>query len=160
MEAKDIALYFLSKDAEKKVFNENLVLKNDRKFYDGNARLNKYLFFAQTVYLGKNGKLLFKDDFVAYDNGPVVKEILENYRILSSNRNQNISLDEKIKSFLDKLYASLIDATTEELIEITHEDTAWKEHKEKTSVRPKIDLLKYKKKYEEQYKGIIKVLDL
>ena len=76
--AKEVAKYFLSKDNDKKMFNTNLVEFHNRKAYEGNIRLNKYLYFAQTVYLAKYGKLLFEDDFVAYDNGPVIKEIVEN----------------------------------------------------------------------------------
>ena len=44
------------------------------------------------------------------------------------------------------------------IIEITHEDTAWKELKSQTYHAPVIDLLKYKSKFEKQYKGIIKVM--
>ena len=35
--------------------------------------MNKYLFLAQVVYLAKYDKCLFKDDFKAYVNGPVIE---------------------------------------------------------------------------------------
>ena len=159
--AKEIAKYFLSKDKGKKLFNTNLVEYNNRKAYEGNIRLNKYLYLSQTVYLAKYGELLFSDNFVAYDNGPVIKEIVENYASLQAeNINEESSLPIEIKSFLDKIYVSLKDATYEELIEITHEDTAWKELKNQTYNAPVIDLLKYKSKFEKQYKGIIKVMEI
>ena len=60
LSALDVAKYYLSKDPEKKLFNYNIVAKNDRKFYEGNARLNKYLFLTQVVYLAKYEKKLFK----------------------------------------------------------------------------------------------------
>lgn len=159
--AKEVAKYFLSKDEKKELFNTNLVSYNNRRAYEGNIRLNKYLYFAQTVYLAKYGKLLFEDDFVAYDNGPVIKEIVENYPVMQANasRKQNI-LPEEIKEFLDKIYLSLEDATCEELIEITHEDTAWKEVSDRTYYAPVINLLKYKAKFEKQYKGLIKVMEI
>jgi len=159
--AKDVARYFLSKDDKKELFNSNLVEYNNRKAYEGNIRLNKYLYFAQTVYLAKYGTLLFSEDFVAYDNGPVIKEIVENYSELQANVNkEEIILPKEIKEFLDKIYVSLKDASYEELIEITHEDTAWKEVSNQTYFAPVIDLLKYKEKFEKQYRGIIKVMEI
>ena len=68
--AKIVAEYFLSKDLERKMFNKNVVVYNDRKFYEGNVRLNKYLFLSQVVHLAKYNKKLFLDEFCAYDNGP------------------------------------------------------------------------------------------
>ena len=159
--AKEIAKYFLSKDSNKKLFNGNLVEFNGRKAYEGNIRLNKYLYFAQTVFLAKYGKLLFGDDFVAYDNGPVVKEIVENYPSIQASANkENIVLPIDIQEFLDKIYLSLKDASCEELIEITHEDSAWKEVSDRTYYAPIINLEKYKAKFEKKYRGIIKVMEI
>ncbi len=159
--AKEVAKYFLSKDDRKELFNTNLVEFNKRRAYEGNIRLNKYLYFAQTVYLAKYGKLLFNDDFVAYDNGPVVKEIVETYPSIQANTNkEETTLPKEIKEFLDKIYLSLENATCEELIEITHEDTAWKDVSDKTYYAPIINLLKYKSKFEKQYRGLIKVMEI
>lgn len=159
--AKEVAKYFLSKDKDKKIFNTNLVKFNDRKAYEGNIRLNKYLYFAQTVYLAKYGKLLFEDDFVAYDNGPVVKEIVENYPSLQATTDmEEVTLPKEITVFLDKIYLSLKDASCEDLIEITHEDTAWKEVSDKTYYAPIMNLEKYKSKFEKQYRGLIKVMEI
>ena len=47
--AELVAKYFLSKDNERKLFNMNVVTYNNRNFYEGNARLNKYLFLSQVV---------------------------------------------------------------------------------------------------------------
>ena len=63
--AELVAKYFLSKDNERKLFNMNVVTYNNRNFYEGNARLNKYLFLSQVVYLAKYNKRLFNDDFRA-----------------------------------------------------------------------------------------------
>lgn len=159
--AKLISLYFLSKDPERKIFNLELVDYNNRRSYEGNIKLNKYLYLAQTVYLAKYGELLFSDNFVAYVNGPVVKEIADNYASIQSIKKYNEDiLPKEIKEFLDKIYMSLEGATFDELIEITHEDTAWKELSRETYYAPVIDLLKYKSKFEKQYKGIIKVMEI
>ena len=58
-QADMIAKYFLSKDPTRTLFNNNVVEKNNRKFYEGNARLNKYLFLSQVFYLARFDKNLF-----------------------------------------------------------------------------------------------------
>ena len=70
---------------------------------------------------------------------------------------EEIILPNEIKEFLDKIYLSLKDASCEELIEITHEDSAWREVSDKTYYAPIINLEKYKTKFEKQYRGIIKL---
>jgi len=42
----EVSKYFLSKDKEHKLFNKNVVLCNNIKCYEGNVRLNKYLFLS------------------------------------------------------------------------------------------------------------------
>ena len=75
-------------------------------------------------------------------------------------KNNEISLDEKTKVFLDKIYKALEKASCNELIEISREDTAWKELSHKTEKAPAIDVLKYKEKYARQYRGVIKVMKI
>ncbi len=157
--ASTIAKYYLSKDPDRILFNNNVVNKNGRKFYEGNARLNKYLFLSEVVYLAKYEKRLISENFVAYDNGPVIKEIMTEYPILSS-RNENVSIEEEIKTFLDKIYDSLINASYEELIEITHEDPEWIRLSKDTFNSPIMNLEKNIDEYKQRYKGIIEALKL
>ena len=63
MKAIDVAKYYLSKDPKRELFNNNIIVKNDIKSYEGNVRINKYLFLTQVVYLARYGKKLFDDDF-------------------------------------------------------------------------------------------------
>lgn len=158
MKAKEIAEYFLSKDKERVLFNNKVVELNGRRFYEGNARLNKYLFLSQVVYLAKYGKCLFEDEFKAYANGPVVEDIMSSYPRLISCENDNIS--KETKEFLDKIYLSLENATYEELIEITHEDPEWLRLKDDTWNAPTMNILQNQKEYEKRYKGLIEALKL
>ena len=154
-----VAKYFLSKDPEHKLFNKKLVSYNNRQFYEGNARLNKYLFLAQVVYLAKYNHRLFLDDFCAYDNGPVIEEIMKNYPILKVDETFD-DIDDKDKDFLDKIYFSLENATYDELIEITHEDPSWMSLKELTYNAPVMVLEKYIDEYKKRYKGLIEALNI
>lgn len=159
LKADDIAKYFLSKDKNRVLFNNNIVENNNRKSYEGNIRLNKYLFLAQVVYMAKYGKKLFNDDFVAYDNGPVIKDIVNNYSIITA-RNEQVNLPIKVKTFLDKIYMALENATYDELIEITHEDPEWIKLSNNTYNAPMMNLEDNIKEYKHRYKGLIEALKL
>ena len=154
-----IAKYYLSKDPKRLLFNNNVVIQNGRKFYEGNARLNKYLFLSQVVYLAKYEKRLIKDNFVAYDNGPVIKDIINMYPIISS-RQEKVIVSNDIKNFLDKIYDSLVNASYQELIEITHEDPEWIRLSKDTFNAPIMDLENNIEEYKQRYKGIIAALKI
>lgn len=159
MEAEVIAKYYLSKDSDRVLFNNNVVVKNNRKFYEGNARLNKYLFLSQVVYLAKYERKLISDNFVAYDNGPVIKDIITEYPIISSRR-ETVTIPDDVKVFLDKIYESLKNASYEELIEITHEDPEWIKLSKDTFNAPIMNLEKNIEEYKQRYKGLIASLKI
>ena len=159
IDAKTIAKYFLSKDPNRKLFNNNVVVKNNRKAYEGNIRLNKYLFLSQVVYLAKYETKLISDNFVAYENGPVVQNIVSDYPLISS-RCENVELDESIKIFLDKIYYALENATYDELVEITHEDPEWLRLSNDTYNAPIMNLEKNIETYKQRYKGLIEALKI
>ena len=83
----DAAKYLLSKDTNGELFNKRLTSKNGRNFYEGNARLNKYLHLAQNIYIAKTGEQLLDSIFYAYDNGAVIPEVQENYVVLLNQKN-------------------------------------------------------------------------
>ena len=157
MDAETIAKYYLSKDPERILFNNHVVVKNHRKFYEGNARLNKYLFLTQVIYLAKYEKKLIKDDFVAYENGPIIDCIRKGFPIMFF-RNEKVSIPSNIKTFLDKIYDSLINASYEELIEITHEDPEWIELSKKHYYI--MDLKKHTVEYKHRYRGLIEAMQI
>ena len=157
--AEIIAKYFLFKDKNKKLFNNNVVENNNRKSYEGNIRLNKYLFLSQVVFLAKYEKKLFNDDFIAYDNGPVIKSIVNNYSLMSARR-EEVDLPKDVKTFLDKIYDALINASYKELIEISHEDPEWIKLSQNTFNAPVMNLDKNIEEYKERYKGLIAALKL
>lgn len=159
LEAKNVAEYFLSKDPERKLFNTNLVTYNNRKSYEGNIRINKYLFLAQVVHLAKYGKKLFSDSFRAYDNGPVVEDILHSFNKLIKNKEKSTISSEK-KEFLDKIYMSLENASYEELIEITHEDPEWQKLSDNTYNAPVMNIEDNIEEYKKRYKGLIEALKI
>lgn len=158
MKALTAAKYFISKDSNRLLFNNNVIELNGRKFYEGNARLNKYLFLAQVVYLAKNGVCLFDDVFLAFDNGPIIEEIMQSYPRLDVTNIENIS--KEISKYLDKIFVALENATIDELIEITHEDPEWKKLEKKTYNAPTMNLERNIEIYKKRYKGLIEALKI
>lgn len=151
----DIAKYFIMKDEDGSVFNFNVITKNGRNFYEGNARLNKYLQLSQNVYIAKYGKPLFSGTFLAYDNGAVVKDVYNNYSMLTKMR-LSVSLDKEVEDYLNAIYDILKEAPIDDLISISHEDPAWIEKSGNYYARNEImDPLKFKDVYKKQYSNII-----
>ena len=157
--AENIANYFLQKDKDGKLFTRKLVHRNGRDFYEGNARLNKYLHLSQNLFLAKTGNPLFMEDLYAYDNGAVVPEVQERYSLLLS-RKAKPDLPDEICDFLDRVYAAFENATLDELIELSHEDTEWAE-KSRFYYKPdqRMNSRAHYLEYKEQYGDFLRVLD-
>lgn len=126
MKASDVAKYYLEKDNSLDT-----------------ERLNKYLFLTQVVYLGKEGRELFGDEFISTSNGPMLKNILKD----SSN-----IVDDKTKEFLNKIYDALKSASDEELDSIVKEDPEWIRLSNSGSV---MDLERNVSEYKIRYKGLL-----
>lgn len=154
----DVAKYFLSKDTDGKLFDTTLIERNGRKFYQGNARLNKYLHIAQNLFIAKTRKKLFPEDLYAYDNGAVEPGVQEAYSVLRSQQNE-VELDAEIKDFLDRVFLMLQNATLEELIEISHEDSEWQDkHGFYKKQQQRMDSLAHSDEYYLQYADALEVL--
>lgn len=155
----EVAKFFLAKDPNRNLFNKMLVRRNGRDFYEGNARLNKYLHLAQNLYIAKEGKKLFADDLYAYDNGAVAPNVQENFSILSA-KNDVPNLDKPVQDFLNRVYRILEHASLDELIELSHEDPEWvKKHGYYYKVDQKMDSIANAAEYKKQYQDVLKVMD-
>lgn len=160
LKAEEIAKYFLYKDLSKTVFNKNYQSIRGINCYEGSVRLNKYLHISQLLYFTRYGKKLFSDDLLAYHNGAVVRDVLNNYSLWYFKREPANIDNPSVREFLDKIYEAFKNASIEDLIEISHEDPAWQENREKIYSNAKLNLNKHRKEYKKQYADIIKVLDL
>lgn len=129
MKASDVAKYYLEKDNSL-----------------DNKRLNKYLFLTQVVYLGKEERELFGDEFISTSNGPMLKNILKD----SSN-----IVDDKTKEFLNKIYDALKSASDEELDSIVKEDPEWIRLSNSGSV---MDLERNVSEYKIRYKRLLEAI--
>lgn len=156
----DAALYILSLDKNHELFNKNLRNQNGRTFYEGNARLNKYMHMAQNIYIAKYQKPLMDSVFYAYDNGAVDPKVQENYSVLLERRDRDVILPEDEKKFLNVIYKAFQNATLDELIELSHEDSEWiNKHKFYQKEDQRMDSMAHKEEYAKQYADMIKILE-
>lgn len=114
---------------------------NDRNYDISNLRLQKLLYFIQAYYLGvKKRTALFKEDFEAWDFGPVVPCVYQEYKAFGGNDIPKINqyfkgvklvkYDGNIISKTDKNnIAHVIDmfknVSTSKLVSITHGQDPW-----------------------------------
>ena len=156
----DVAKYFLSLDKDHELFTNEVVKRNGRTFYEGNARLNKYLHLAQNIYIAKTGRPLMDTRFYAYDNGAVDPEIMEQYVPLLKDENHVVYVTKSEEAFLKRFYIAFQNASLEELIEIDHEDPAWIEKKDNYRKADQVmDTMRYAEDYKTRYADMVKVLD-
>ena len=156
----DAALYILSLDKKHELFNKNLRTQNGRRFYEGNARLNKYMHLAQNIYIAKYGEPLMDSVFYEYDNGAVDPKIQENYSVLLERKDKNVVMEDNEKKFLDAIYKAFRNATLDELIELSHEDSEWiDKHNYYQKNDQKMDSMARKEEYAKQYADMVKVLE-
>ena len=133
--AKDVANFFIE-------------LANSDKYGDGmtNMRVNKLLYFAQGHYFARTGMPLFEDDFVAWQFGPVIREIYQRYNDFGKNPINDIDDDYSATSFTQDELDLLIDVSreygkysTSELVNITHdENSPWAKQYNSTNKSKKI----------------------
>lgn len=105
-------------------------LDTPRDTFKGNMKLQKLLFFAQLISLAKNNKLLFDDEFCAFENGMVMEKIRIAYKkdllsLLNYDR-RDISKDDLEVLELTKDIYGLESADT--LSNMTHQFEYWKKY--------------------------------
>ncbi len=151
--AKQIALWFLYKNNAE--IKEHIVEDEEYEVYEGisHLKLQKLLYYAQGVYLSLNkGNKLFNEKIIAWEHGPVVKEVYSIYKDNKRNSIDFVSSEEndkvisKIESntdvsyILNLVYDNFAIYTAWQLREMTHEDGGpWDVTVKKTGYNSEID---------------------
>ena len=130
-----IARYFLFLDKRKKYFYESKnntfkkkEIESDTFPSAGNFRLNKLLFIANILYMAKNDEFLFNNKICAFEYGPVVYNVLKNFRKLKEGKITNkeyFKLTDSIKEYIRKIYKYFSKYSDQELLNFVHEDPNW-----------------------------------
>ena len=89
--------------------------------------MQKLLYYAQGCYLAKNNESLIKEDFLAWEHGPIIRKIYDKFRIFGANGIQydedyEDKIDEELIICCDVAVAKSFDST-DELLEWVNENT-------------------------------------
>lgn len=122
--AIDVAKWFLQRNNIETVLEDAELISN--------LKLEKLLYYAQGVFLGITGNVLFNDDIVAWDHGPVVEVVYRKYKMHGS---EGIPFSEiptekyctKEESILEQVYDYFCQYSAWKLRNMTHGERPWKE---------------------------------
>ena len=128
--ALDIAKWFLAKN-----HSENRLFESAEELYEGisHLKLQKLLYYAEGIYLALNDSKLFKEDIIAWQHGPVISSVYEEYKkfgkdfIVFNADESDVELidrienDEKAIEALELTYNSFAIYTAWQLRNMTHE---------------------------------------
>lgn len=96
-----------------------------------NLKLQKLLYYAQGFYLAIYGKPLFKENILAWEHGPVVREVYDEYSHLSASTipvpNESIVLTQKEKDLILNVWKVYGQFSAWRLREMTHNESPWKD---------------------------------
>jgi len=131
IKALDFAKWFVWKTKIEQL--DNISEDDDYEVYEGitHLKIQKLLYFAQGINLAIDNNPLFKEDIVAWQHGPVVKEV---YNFFSCYGRKEIEFKEE---WIDSIENIEKNDKLSEILNITYENfggyTAW-QLREKTHV--------------------------
>lgn len=140
--AVDFAKWFLQ---------NNLTINSDDK--QGNLKLQKLLYYAQGMHLAVVGTPLYAQKIQAWENGPVVREVYDQYRYnnlgVIARREKPVDVSELQESVLNVVNIVYGGRSAEELVALTHQEEPWKEKIElvKTRANPEITVERMREYY-------------
>lgn len=105
-------------------------LDTPRNTFKGNIKLQKLLFFAQLISLAKNNKLLFDEQFCAFENGMVMENVRLKYKnnldeLLNYKRKELNDEELEILELTKNIYGS---ENADTLSNMTHQFEYWKKY--------------------------------
>lgn len=96
-----------------------------------NLKLQKLLYYVQGFHLALYGKPIFKENILAWEHGPVVKEVYCEYSGCGAEAipvpEESISLTEKEKDVIVGVWKVYGQFSAWKLRDMTHNEKPWKE---------------------------------
>ena len=100
-----------------------------------NLKLQKLLYIAHMIWLGRTGQPLIREGFEAWDYGPVCPVVYHRAKCFGARRIENVFHsvpdldDDQVEELLKDVVDKLGDASPGKLVAITHwERGAWAKH--------------------------------
>jgi uncharacterized phage-associated protein len=136
----------------------------DNNKYITNLKLQKLMYFTECLYLAfdENLKNFFDCNWLAWDYGPVCRELYDRYSNFKINEivlDDNCfelanNLSERNKLVMDLIYVYFIDYEAFELVDITHEEDSPWSYIYKSKQNEIINKIKSRDWFKERFKDI------
>jgi uncharacterized phage-associated protein len=97
-----------------------------------NLKLQKLLYYIQGFHLAMYDKALFTEDILAWQYGPVVREVYDKYKdfkdgvINSPEAEDCIELKQEELDLINEVYEVYGQFSALKLMELTHNESPWK----------------------------------
>ncbi|MEB3375596.1 DUF4065 domain-containing protein [Bacteroides sp. CR5/BHMF/2] len=112
-----------------------IISKTDLEHGDtiSNLKLQKMMYYQQGFHLAYFGTPLFDEDIVAWQYGPVVPSVYQEYKSFESNSistsKEGISLSDDEEELFNNVYEEYNQFSAVALMKMTHEETLGKQQK-------------------------------
>ena len=109
-----------------------IISKTDLEHGDtiSNLKLQKMMYYQQGFHLAYFGTPLFDEDIVAWQYGPVVPSVYQEYKSFESNSistsKEGISLLDDEEELFNNVYEEYNQFSAVALMKMTHEESPWK----------------------------------
>lgn len=109
-----------------------IISKTDLEHGDtiSNLKLQKMMYYQQGFHLAYFGTPLFDEDIVAWQYGPVVPSVYQEYKSFESNSistsKEGISLSDDEGELFNNVYEEYNQFSAVALMKMTHEESPWK----------------------------------
>lgn len=159
MKAVDVARYFIT-------LNDNECKDSEEKSDLSKLKIQKLLYYAQGYYLALYNKPLFDEKILAWQHGPVIKEVYTDLKPLSKPNENFIptntykmsddeikKLGKKEKELIEDVFQLMGQYSAWRLRDKTHQEDPWRDNYKdgkKNIEIPLSDMKKYFKHYVEE----------
>ena len=118
-----------------------------------NMKSQKLLFYAQSAFLAIKGKPLFNNKILAWQHGPVIKEVYEKYKdkgnqgIIEYDENNLKDISKEDNDLLIDVYNLFGEYSAWGLRNLTHSENPWKSTKRNEVITTDKMAKEFKEKY-------------
>lgn len=147
--AMQIAKWFLAE-------NKIRMFEGDSEYLT-HLKLQKLLYYAQGCYLAiKDEAPLFEEDILAWQHGPVVNEVYQEFKscgsepIVFDEEYDTAEIDAETQAILKEVFDVFGQYSAWKLRQMTHEETPWKITPPNEVIDPQIIKEYFKKEYIEE----------
>ena len=121
-----IANWFLNENRKQMYFEDSEFITN--------LKLQKLLYYAQGCYYVSKDESLIKEDFLAWEHGPVIRNVYDRFKKFGSNGinyedDYKEEIDEETTNILKNVYSNYGQYTAWKLRDMTHNEAPWKQTK-------------------------------